>query len=179
VTEAKKVDGSEITRLQEEYLFPCVATYYEKPLVLVQGNGMHVTDAEGREYLDFFGGIVSVSVGHCDDAVTRAVVQQNQILQHVSTLYINAPQAKLAKKLAELTPGRLKKSFFTCSGTEANETAVLLARRATGRSDIIALRYSYSGRSEMTLNLTRPAIYAAPRTWRSSSRRPPTVKWPP
>jgi 4-aminobutyrate aminotransferase-like enzyme len=165
-----QVDGNEIARMQGEYLFPCVGTYYEKPLVLVRGKGMHVTDAEGTDYLDFFGGILTVSVGHCDDAVTQAVVEQNETLQHVSTLYINVPQTELAKKLAELTPGRLKKSFFTCSGTEANETAVLLARRATGRSDIIALRHSYSGRSEMTLNLTAQAI------WRQIASSVPYVK---
>lgn len=146
--------------LQNEYLFPCVTTYYDRPLTLVRGKGMYVTDSQGTEYLDFFGGILVVSVGHCNETVTEAVVDQNRTLQHVSTLYINEPQVRLAEKLAKVTPGILSKSFFSSSGTEANETAVLFARLATGRSDIIALRHGYSGRSEVTVSITAQA------TWR-------------
>ena len=148
--------------LHKEYLFPCVATYYREPLTMVSGDGMYLTDSAGTRYLDFFGGILTVSVGHCNKEVTRAVVEQNQTLQHTSTLYVNEPQARLAKKLADLTPGPLKKSFFISSGTEANETAVLFARHATKRSDIIALRHAYSGRSEVTMNIT------AHSTWRAT-----------
>ncbi len=156
--------------LQKEFLFPCVATYYAEPLTLVRGKGMHLTDAKGTEYLDFFGGILTVSVGHCNDEVTRAIIEQNETLQHTSTLYITEPQVRLAQKLAELTPGALKKSFFTSSGTEANETAVLFARIATGQSDIIALRHAYSGRSEVTLNITAHA------PWRPMPSSIPYIK---
>jgi 4-aminobutyrate aminotransferase-like enzyme len=156
--------------LQKEFLFPCVATYYEKPLTLVRGKGMHLTDSQGTEYLDFFGGILTVSVGHCNEAVNQAVLEQNQTLQHTSTLYITEPQVRLAQKLAELTPGPLSKSFFTSSGTEANETAVLFARIATGHSDIIALRHAYSGRSEVTLNITAHA------PWRPMPSSIPYIK---
>lgn len=155
--EAEHMDAAEVERLQREYLFPCVATYYEQPLTLVRGKGMYVSDAGGEEYLDFFGGILTVSVGHCNDAVNEAVIEQNQTLQHTSTLYLTLPQVQLARKLAAITPGALRKSFFTSSGTEANETAVMLARRATGRSEIVALRHAYSGRSELTLGITAQA----------------------
>ena len=155
-------DDDQPESLHKEYLFPCVATYYQEPLTMVSGDGMYLTDSAGTRYLDFFGGILTVSVGHCNKEVTRAVVEQNQTLQHTSTLYVNEPQARLAKKLADLTPGPLKKSFFTSSGTEANETAVLFARHATKRSDIIALRHAYSGRSEVTMNIT------AHSTWRAT-----------
>jgi len=160
----------QIESLQKEYLFPCVGTYYEKPLTLIRGKGMVLTDSEGREYLDFFGGILTVSVGHCNDTVNKAVIDQNQTLQHASTLYINEPQVRLAKKLAEVTPGDLRKSFFTSSGTEANETAVLFARLATGHSDVIALRHAYSGRSEVTLNITAHA------PWRPMPSSIPYIK---
>jgi 4-aminobutyrate aminotransferase-like enzyme len=160
----------ELEGLQKEFLFPCVATYYNEPLTLVRGKGMHVTDARGTEYLDFFGGILTVSVGHCNDEVNRAIVEQNETLQHASTLYITEPQVRLAQKLAQLTPGNLKKSFFTSSGTEANETAVLFARIATGHSDIIALRHAYSGRSELTLNITAHA------PWRPMPSSVPYIK---
>ena len=155
-------DDDQPESLHKEYLFPCVATYYQEPLTMVSGDGMYLTDSAGTRYLDFFGGILTVSVGHCNKEVTRAVVEQNQTLQHTSTLYVNEPQARLAKKLADLTPGPLKKSFFISSGTEANETAVLFARHATKRSDIIALRHAYSGRSEVTMNIT------AHSTWRAT-----------
>ncbi len=158
-TGAREIDAVEIESLQRDYLLPCVGTYYKEPLTLVSGRGMQVTDAQGRDYLDFFGGILCVSVGHCNEAVNRQVIAQNQTLQHVSTLYLNAPQAHLAAKMAQITPGALQKSFFTCSGTEANETAVFLARHATRRSDIVALRHAYSGRSEMTLSITAHASW--------------------
>ena len=162
--------AEQIESLQKEYLFPCVATYYEKPLTLVRGKGMHLTDSQGTEYLDFFGGILTVSVGHCNEAVNKAIIEQNETLQHTSTLYITEPQVRLAKKLAELTPGPLSKSFFTSSGTEANETAVLFARMATGHSDIIALRHAYSGRSEVALNITAHA------SWRPMPSSIPYIK---
>jgi 4-aminobutyrate aminotransferase-like enzyme len=167
---AAESGATEIESLHREYLFPCVATYYEKPLTLVRGKGMHLTDAQGAEYLDFFGGILTVSVGHCNDTVTEAVIDQNRTLQHASTLYINEPQVRLAKKLAEVTPGDLSKSFFTSSGTEANETAVLFARHATGHSDIVALRHAYSGRSEVTMNITAHA------PWRPMPSSIPYIK---
>jgi len=151
------IDAARTQRLQDEYLFPCVGTYYEHPLTLVRGQGMYLTDAQGADYLDFFGGILTVSVGHCNETVNQAIADQNETLQHVSTLYLTWPQAELAAKIAQVTPGALQKSFFTSSGTEANETAVALARRATGRSDIVALRHAYSGRSEMTLAITAQA----------------------
>lgn len=144
----------EIIQKQRDYLFSCVANYYQEPLVVDHAKGATVVDIEGKEYLDFFGGIVTISVGHCHDKVTRAVEEQSRKLQHISTLYPTEPQVRLAEKLAEITPGRLKKSFFTNSGTEANETAVLLAQLHTKCQDVIALRHSYSGRSHLAMSLT-------------------------
>lgn len=146
-----------LENLQQKYLFPCVSTYYQKPLTLLRGQDLSLFDAEGNEYLDFFGGILTVSVGHCNETVTQTVVEQALTLQHTSTLYITEPQLFLARKLAQVTPGPLQKCFFTSSGTEANETAVLFARLATGRSDIITLRHAYSGRSEVALSITAHA----------------------
>jgi 4-aminobutyrate aminotransferase-like enzyme len=144
----------EIIDKQNKYLFSCVATYYDEPLVVDHAKDSYVYDAEGRQFLDFFGGILTVSVGHCNDKVTRAVHEQTDRLQHMSTLYANEPQVQLAEKLAQITPGRLGKSFFTNSGTEANETAVLLAQIHTKCQDVIALRHSYSGRSYLALSLS-------------------------
>ena len=145
----------EILLAQSDHLFPCVFHYYKQPLVISHAKNQYVWDADGNQYLDFFGGIVTVSVGHCNDDVNRKVHAQMDRLQHVSTVFANEPQAALAKKLAQITPGgKLTKSFFTSSGTEANETAILAARCYTGSTEIVALRYAYHGRSSLAMGLT-------------------------
>jgi len=149
----------EVIEKHKKYLFPIIANYYEEPLVVDHAKGSYVYDIEGKEYLDFFGGIVTISVGHCNEKVTGAIQGQVDKLQHVSTLYPNEPHVRLAEKLAHITPGRLQKSFFTNSGTEANETAVLLAQLHTKCQDVIALRHSYSGRSHLAMSLTAHASW--------------------
>jgi 4-aminobutyrate aminotransferase len=144
----------EILLAHQQSLFPSVFHYYREPLVLTQAKNQFVWDADGNQYLDFFGGILTVSVGHCNDKVNRAVHEQVDKLQHVSTLFPTEPQAALARKVSEIAPGRGWKSFFTCSGTEANETAILAARCYTGSTEIVALRYSYHGRSSLAMALT-------------------------
>jgi alanine-glyoxylate transaminase/(R)-3-amino-2-methylpropionate-pyruvate transaminase len=148
------IDAQEVLAKHKEFLFPCVANYYEEPIVLTKGKGTHVQDADGRDYLDFFGGILTLGLGHCHDDVVTRVQQQIEQLGHTSTLYPTAPMVNVAERLAQITPGKLKKSFFTASGTEANETAILLAKIYTGKQEIIALRYGYSGRSLTALSLT-------------------------
>src|ERR1041384_4426842 len=146
-TAEQKTTQSEIVRKHKEFLFPAVATYYQEPLALVRGEGEYVWDDQGNKYLDCFGGVLTVSVGHANPMVTDAVVEQTHTLQHTSTLYANKPQSDLAEKLHQITPGRLKKSFFTNSGTEADDTAIHAAKLATRRHEILVLRHSYSGRS--------------------------------
>jgi 4-aminobutyrate aminotransferase len=138
----------------KEFIIPAAAPYYKEPLVLVEGSGSRVTDAEGREYLDFFCGILTTGIGHCHPEVVERVREQAGRLGHTSTLYLNEPQVNAARRLAGIAPGKLKKTFFTNSGTEAVETAVMLARMYTGRDEIIALRYGYSGRSTLGTSLT-------------------------
>jgi 4-aminobutyrate aminotransferase-like enzyme len=145
---------SEIIRKHKEFLFPAVATYYQEPLALVRGEGAYVWDDRGDRYLDCFGGVLTVSVGHANPAVNAAIIEQVKTISHTSTLYSNKPQSDLAEKLAEITPGRLKKSFFTNSGTEADDTAIHAAKTATGRHEIVVLRHSYSGRSATALSAT-------------------------
>ncbi len=145
----------EIILANKEYLFPSVFHFFSEPLVVARAKDQYVWDADGRQYLDFLGGIVTVSVGHCNDQVNDKVKKQMDTLQHVSTVFANEPQAALAKKVASLTPGgKLTKSFLTNSGTEANETAILTARCYTGNTEIVALRHSYHGRSAAAMTLT-------------------------
>src|SRR5882672_10798571 len=123
----------EILVAHKKYLFPSVFHYYQQPLVMERAKDQFVWDAAGKQYLDFFGGIVTISVGHCNETVNKKVQEQMNTLQHVSTVFANEPQAALAKRVAEITPGgKLTKSFFTNSGTEANETAIVTARCYTG-----------------------------------------------
>jgi alanine-glyoxylate transaminase/(R)-3-amino-2-methylpropionate-pyruvate transaminase len=165
---------SELTRDAREkhrrYLLPATILYYQEPVVLTEGQGLRVRDADGNEYLDFFGGILTVSVGHANDRVNAAIIAQIQRLSHVSTLYPTLPVVELAERLARLTPGRLQQCFLATSGTEADETAVMLAELSTGSTELVALRHGYSGRSMLAQSLT------AQSTWRPLTTQVAGVK---
>jgi len=161
---------AEIQAKHAEFLFPSVANYYEEPVVLDSGEGFRVKDIDGREYLDFFGGILTLSLGHCDPRVTTPLKAQIDRLGHVSTLYPTVPIVELAERLARITPGKLKKSYFTASGTEADETAVALAQIYTGAQEIIALRHGYAGRSMLAQSLCGQA------PWRALPSQIPGIK---
>jgi 4-aminobutyrate aminotransferase len=150
------VTKQEIILAHQKHIFPSVFHYFKEPLMLTKAKDQYVWDADGNQYLDFFGGIVTISVGHCNDYVNKRVKEQIDTLEHVSTAYITAPQVELAQKIAPKTPGNgaLSKFYFTNSGTEANETAFLTARLATGSQEIVALRHSYHGRSASAMAAT-------------------------
>ncbi|HEY5162245.1 MAG TPA: aspartate aminotransferase family protein [Terriglobales bacterium] len=152
----------EIIRKYKEYLFPSVSTYFADPLVTDHASMQYLWDADGKQYLDFFGGIVTISVGHANPKVTDKIIAQTKRLQHASTVLPNEAIVALAEKIAQITPGKLSKSYFTNSGTEANETAVQLARVHTGSYEIVALRHAYSGRSQLAQSIT------GQNTWRKS-----------
>src|SRR5258706_13237558 len=154
--------SEEVIRKHKEFLWPAVTNFYQQPLVADRGSMQYVWDVEGQKYLDFFGGILTVSVGHANPKVTGPIKAQVDKLQHLSTLYPNEAIVDLAEKVAQITPGALQSSFFTSSGTEANEAAILLARMATGSYDIVALRHAYSGGSALTKSVT------AQSPWRKS-----------
>jgi 4-aminobutyrate aminotransferase-like enzyme len=120
-----------------------------------------VRDYDGNRYLDFFGGILTVSVGHANDKVNAAVRAQMERLGHVSTVYPTLPIVELAERLVKLAPAgsKLDKAFFCASGTEADETAVALAQAHTGRQELIALRHGYSGRSLLAQSLVGHSKY--------------------
>ncbi|HSN68018.1 MAG TPA: aspartate aminotransferase family protein, partial [Thermoanaerobaculia bacterium] len=161
---------SDVVRKQKEFLWPCATPYYEEPLVLDRGEGMWVFDDQGNRYLDCFGGVLTVSVGHANERVNAAITEQLGRIAHTSTLYLNEQVAELAATLARITPGRLTKSYFTNSGTEADETAIVLARLYTGRQEIIALRHAYHGRSMLAMSA------AGHSTWRHGGTYVPGIK---
>jgi 4-aminobutyrate aminotransferase-like enzyme len=158
---AAPMERQEILDKHREFLFPCVANYYEEPVVLTEGRGCQVKDVDGHEYLDFFGGILTVSLGHCQPEVVEAIAEQSRRLGHTSTLYPTENLVRAAERLAKMTPGELKQCFFSNSGTEADETAIQLAKVYTGRHEIIALRHAYSGRSALALTVTAHSNWRA------------------
>jgi len=148
-----------------------LGTYYKEPLPFVRGEGKWLFGADGKKYLDFFGGILTVSLGHCDPRVVGAIEKQAKTLQHVSTLFPTLPIIELAEQLAGLFPGdKPAKCFFTNSGTEANETAILTARVHTQRTEVIALRHGYHGRSMLSMSLTGHA------PWRLGAVNDPAIR---
>jgi len=151
------LSSADVVRKHKEYIWPAVTNFYQQPLVADHASMQHVWDLDGRKYLDFFGGILTISVGHANPKVTSAIHAQVDRLQHTSTLYPNEQIVALAEKLAKITPGHLQKSYFTNSGSEANEMAVLLARMATNSFDVVALRHGYSGGSTLARGMTGQA----------------------
>ena len=150
----------DLLQRQQKYLAPSLTNmlyYGDDPIAVDHAKNQYLWDVEGTRYLDFFGGILTVSVGHCNDEVVEATYEQMKKTGHTSTLYINEITLKVAEKIAEITPGRLQHSFFTNSGTEADETAIMAARVYTGNTDIIALRHAYSGRSSAMMGMTAHA----------------------
>src|ERR1700680_2610286 len=162
MTEDRKATTSRselVTRKHKEFLWPAVTNYYREPLVADHASMPYLWDLEGKKYLDFFGGIVTVGVGHCNPKVTSKIKAQVDKLQHTSTLFPNEAIVALAEKLAQITPGTLQKSFFTSSGTEENEGAILLARMAGPSYDIVALRHAYAGASSLAKAVTAQAAW--------------------
>lgn len=148
-----------------------MALYYDEPIQLARGDGRHVWDGAGNRYLDWFGGILTTSTAYGLPEVVTAVQDQAERMLHSSTLYLIEEQVELAEEIAKLSGIPDAKVFFTSSGTEANETALLLATTARRSSQVLALRNSYHGRSFAAIALT------GNRGWRASELSPITVNW--
>ena len=147
-----------------------VALYYDQPIEIVHGSGNRVTDADGRIYLDFFAGIVTNTLGYDVAEVREAVERQLHTgIVHTSTLYLLRGQVELAEKIARLSGIEDAKVFFTNSGTEANEAALLLATYARKSNQVLAMRQSYHGRSFGAISIT------ANRTWKNNGLSPLAV----
>lgn len=148
-----------------------MSLYYDQPIELVRGEGRHVWDAEGNRYLDMFGGILTTMTAHALPEITAAITEQAAKMLHTSTLYLIRSQVELAEQIAELAPMNDAKVFFTTSGTEANEAALLLACTARRSHQVLALRNSYHGRSFAAMAVT------GNRGWSASALSPVDVKY--
>src|ERR671915_498876 len=148
-----------------------LALYYDQPIELVEGKGCRVVDGEGAGYLDFFAGILTTMIGYNAPEVVEAVRAQAGRMVHTSTLYLIRQQVELAERVAELSGIPDAKVFFTNSGSEANEAALLLATTARRSNQVLALRNSYHGRSYAAMGVT------GNRSWSASSFTPVNVSY--
>jgi alanine-glyoxylate transaminase/(R)-3-amino-2-methylpropionate-pyruvate transaminase len=144
----------EIIAMRRQFTNPVIFTLYREPLLIVEGHMQYVYDETGRRYLDFYAGIVTVSVGHCHPKVVKRVQEQVETIQHTTTIYLHPNFPLLAKKLASKMPKGLDVTYFTNSGSEANDLAITMARLYTGNGDVIALRNAYHGGSPSAQGLT-------------------------
>jgi 4-aminobutyrate aminotransferase len=143
-----------------------LAIYYQEPIEIERGEGRYVWDGDGNRYLDFFGGILTTMTAHALPEVTKAVADQAGRIIHSSTLYLNRPMVELSEQIAAVSEIPDAKVFLTTSGTEANDTALLLASSLRRSNQILAMRNSYHGRSFSTVAIT------GNRTWSPTSLSP-------
>lgn len=162
----------EVLALRKQYLSPGLITYYQNPLLIVEGKMQYVWDETGKQYLDAFAGIVTVSVGHCHPHIVEKVKAQVGRLQHTTSIYLHPAIGQLGQKLAEKMPADsgLSVSYFTNSGSEADEVAILMSREFTKNNDVIGLRNGYHGCTQLVMGL----IAQSP--WRFKSNPAVNVK---
>ena len=155
MTDGGNGDASELLARHKEVMPSWLLLYYDEPIELVRGEGARVWDAAGKEYLDFFGGIVTTISGHVVPKLVEALTEQANKIAHTSTLYLIRPMVELAERMTGLAPiDPPAKAFFVGSGTEAIEAALLFATSWRRSNEIIALRNSYHGRSFGAVGIT-------------------------
>lgn len=155
--EPRKYTGpskAEVLAMRQQYTNPAVFTIYRDPLMIVEGYMQYLWDETGRRYLDCLAGIVTVGIGHAHPKYVQRVTEQVATLNHATTIYLHPNLPLLARKLASKMPQGLEVTYFTNSGTEANELAIAMARLHTGASDVITLRHAYHGNSATAMGLT-------------------------
>ncbi len=148
------IGSKSILEKRQQYIMPCLGHFYANPPQFVKGQMQYLFDAEGKKYLDCFAGVSVINCGHCNPYITKAICKQVNDLQHVCNIYLTENMVLLAERLAKVTPGKLQKSFFCSTGTEANEGALLLASLYTKNSEYIALRGGLHGRTKLMMSVT-------------------------
>ncbi len=155
------IGPKKIIKKKKQFLFPCSQHFYKNPPQIVRGEMQYLFDSEGKKYLDFFAGVSVVNCGHCNSEILNATIEQMKTLQHTSIIYLTQPIVDLAEKLSYVLPGDINHSFFCCTGSEANEGALLLARIYTGKNEFISLNNSLHGRTYLTMSATGIPMWRA------------------
>ena len=151
------MNTQELIKIEDDYF---INTFTRQPIVLDHGEGVKVTDTDGNEYIDMFAGIAVNALGHNHPKLVKAIQDQAEMLIHISSIYYNEPALLYAKKLIELT--NFDRIFYANSGAEANEGAIKLAVKYTGKSEVISTVESFHGRTIMTLAATGHEHYHEP-----------------
>ncbi len=142
------ITSAQAVEMSQKYLMAQARhQLYDEPVVFSKGKMELLYDTEGKEYVDCFSGIMVANFGHCNPEINESLHRQLDTLQHVSTFFFSEPLLKLAEKIAEITPEGLQRSYFVNSGSEAVDSAILLARTYTGNELIVPVRYGYHGRT--------------------------------
>jgi len=144
----------DIMRIRKSKLNPGLVTFYREPLYVTRGHMQWLWNEKNERFLDLFGGIVTVSVGHCHPKVNEAVKEQVDTLWHTTSIYLHPKIHEYAERLVETLPGNLSCVYLVNSGSEANDLAVQMARLYTGNYDVVSLRNSYHGMSHVTMGLS-------------------------
>ncbi len=152
------MNNEEIIKLEDKYQ---LQTYKKYPIALVKGKGCKVWDADGKEYTDFYGGHAVALTGHCHPTVVKAIQEQSQKLIFYSNAVYNDVRAEASQQIIKVSPEGLTKVFFCNSGAEANETALKIARKFTGKNEIIAMKNGFHGRTIAALSVTGIDKYRA------------------
>lgn len=157
------IGAEKIIEKKKEFLFPSSQGnhFYKNPPQIVRGDMQYLYDDKGNEYIDFFAGVSVMNCGHCNKEIVDVAIKQMKTLQHTTIIYLTEPMVNLAEKLAEVLPGNLRRSFFCCTGSEANEGAMLLARLHTGKNEFIALNNGLHGRTYLTMSATEIPMWRA------------------
>ena len=151
------MNTQELIKIEDDYF---INTFTRQPIVLDHGEGVKVTDIDGNEYLDMFAGIAVNALGHNHPKLVKAIQEQAEKLIHISSIYYNEPALIYAKKLIEMTS--FDRIFYANSGAEANEGAIKLAVKYTGKSEVISTVESFHGRTVVTLAATGHEHYHEP-----------------
>lgn len=146
----KKYTNEEIISIERQHMVPGVTHYYQEPILIVGGDGAMVRDSTGKEYIDIFSGICTKITGHHHPKFVATLKWQIDQLTYAGSLYSTIPYAILTKKLAQIAPSGLSKAFIVNSGSEANESALFMARKYKNNPYIIACSHAYHGRTQLT-----------------------------
>ncbi len=157
------IGADKIIEKKKEYLYPSSHGnhFYKNPPHIVKGDMQYLYDDKGNKYIDFFAGVSVMNCGHCNKEILDATINQMRNLQHTTIIYLTEGMVNLAERLAEILPGDIRRSFFCCTGSEANEGAMLLARLHTGKDEFIALENGLHGRTYLTMSATAIPMWRA------------------
>ncbi len=149
------LSSDQIIAKRKDYLCPpSHVHFYKNPPHIVKGTMQYLYDDSGKKYIDFFSGVSVMNCGHSNTYIFEKTIAQLQKLQHTSIIYLTEPIVMLAEALASILPGELSRSFFTCTGSEANETALQMAKLYTGKTHILAMEGGLHGRTLQTMSVT-------------------------